>query len=134
MTRPLTANRNFQGEPAALHYGIVLKAVKQPAEAVQRFSEALKINSSVAETWNNRGAALNDLKRCEEAIAGIDKAIALSPGYDGAFHNKGKSLIAVGRGDKALIAFESSARHRYQALPKPGRASVLFERKEYQST
>ena len=46
------------------NYGIVLKALNRPFEALERLSQALTINASVAETWNNRGIIFHELKRC----------------------------------------------------------------------
>ena len=50
------AVQKYANSDATLYnYGIVLKALHRPAEALERFSEAIKINPSVAETWNIRG-------------------------------------------------------------------------------
>jgi protein O-GlcNAc transferase len=73
---------------------------------MQRFTEAISLNPSLAETWNNRGTTFNDLNRHEEAIADFDKAAALNPHYAEALHNKGKSLLALKRAEEALAAFD----------------------------
>ena len=70
--------------------------MKRPAEALEQFSQALRINAAIAETWNNRGTVFNDLKRYHEAIADFDKAISINPAYADAFCNKGKSLAEPG--------------------------------------
>ena len=77
------------------NHGIVLKGLKRPAEALEQFSQALRINAAMAETWNNRGTVFNDLKRYQEAIADFDKAISINPAYADAFCNKGKSLAEL---------------------------------------
>ncbi|MFZ3310225.1 MAG: tetratricopeptide repeat protein, partial [Xanthobacteraceae bacterium] len=54
------AVREYAHSDATLsNYGLVLTALKRPAEALGRFSQALKINPSSAETWNLRGRVLN---------------------------------------------------------------------------
>jgi predicted O-linked N-acetylglucosamine transferase (SPINDLY family) len=123
------------------NYGIVLKVLNRPAEAMQRFSEAVKLNPSVAETWNYRGATFGDLARHEEAIADFDKATALNPRYAEAFQNKGKSLLALARGDEALAAFDRALAinsalaeawlgrgHVFAQLQKYGDALAAYDR------
>ena len=88
------------------NYGIVLKALNRPIEALARFSEALKINASVAETWNNRGTVFHDLKRHREAIADFDQAISLNPNYPDAFFNKGNALADSKSYEQALAAYD----------------------------
>jgi tetratricopeptide (TPR) repeat protein len=60
---------NPRSDATLYNYGLVLKALKRPAEAIERFNAALAVNPAVAETWNNRGTAFNDLGRYDEAIA-----------------------------------------------------------------
>jgi predicted O-linked N-acetylglucosamine transferase (SPINDLY family) len=95
------------GSDATLYnYGIVLKALNRPAEALQRFTEALAINATAAETWNNRGTVLNDLKRHDEALEDFERAIGLNPRYAEALCNKGKSFAILKRFDEALSTFD----------------------------
>ena len=47
------------------NYGIVLKKLDRPTEALEAFSSAIAIKPSVPESWNNRGTVLNDLNRFE---------------------------------------------------------------------
>jgi predicted O-linked N-acetylglucosamine transferase (SPINDLY family) len=88
------------------NYGIILKALKRPQEALVQFGAALKINAEVAETWNNRGTVLNDLKRHKEAIADFDRAIARDPNYAAAFFNKGNALAELEMHAEALAAYD----------------------------
>jgi protein O-GlcNAc transferase len=88
--------------------GIVLRALNRPADALQRFTEALAINAAAAETWNSRGEVLNDLQRHTEAVADFDKAVSLNPRYAQALCNKGKSLVMLRRRDEASAAFEKA--------------------------
>ncbi len=47
-------SENPKSDVTLYNYGLILKALRRPAEALQRFSEALAINPAVPETWNNR--------------------------------------------------------------------------------
>ena len=38
-------------EATLYNYGVILKALKRPKEALGKFSQALQINASVADTW-----------------------------------------------------------------------------------
>src|SRR5262249_16573415 len=75
----LALEQSATSDATLYNYGIILKALKRPAEALERFNQALAINASVAETWNNRGTVLNELERYQEAISDFDKATSLSP-------------------------------------------------------
>jgi len=115
------------------NYGLILKAQKRPAEAVECFSQALNINPSVAETWNNRGTVFNDLRRYNEAIADFDRAIELNPQYAEAYFNKGKSLTLLKRLDEASAALDTALALK-PGLPEAwlGRGNVFLERKRYE--
>lgn len=103
------ALRENPGSDATLYnYGVVLKALKKPADAYDQFSRALAINPSAAATWNNRGAALNDLKRYDEAVNDFDRALSIDPRYAEAAYNKGKALVALVRYADARKAFEQA--------------------------
>ena len=44
------------------NYGIILKKLGRPREALEKFSIALRLKPDVSETWNNRGTVFNDLR------------------------------------------------------------------------
>src|ERR1700682_5352505 len=46
---------NSTSDATFYNYGIVLKALGRPDEALLRFGQAIAINPGNAETWNNRG-------------------------------------------------------------------------------
>jgi protein O-GlcNAc transferase len=75
---------------------------------LEQFTNALRLNSKEAETWNNRGTIYNDLKQYENAIGDFDQAISLSPGYAGAVANKGKSLSELKLYAEALTAYDKA--------------------------
>ena len=103
------AVRNGPPSDATLYnYGVALRFLRRPAEAVERFNAALALNSAVADTWNARGVALNDLRRHEDALKDFDRAIGLRKDYAEPFVNKGKALIALGRHDDAIASFDKA--------------------------
>src|SRR6516164_4516269 len=94
----------------ASHYnfGLILKRLNKPTQALQQFSEALRINPAVPDAWNSRGTVFNDLAQYKEAIFDFDQAILLNPDYSGALANKGKSLAALKRYDEAYAMYEKA--------------------------
>jgi hypothetical protein len=66
----------------------------------------LKVNSKNAPAFNNRGLALQELKRLDEALASYDKALALKPDFAEVFNNRGLALQELRRFDEALLSFE----------------------------
>jgi protein O-GlcNAc transferase len=90
------------------NYGIILRTLNRPQQALQQFTSALGLNAKAWETWNNRGTAYNDLQAYETALADFDQAISLNPAYADAAVNKGKSLVGLKRYDEALAAYEKA--------------------------
>jgi protein O-GlcNAc transferase len=90
------------------NYGIILRALNKPQQALQQFTSALGLNAKASETWNNRGTAYNDLQAYETALADFDQAISLNPAYADAVVSKGKSLVGLKRHDEALAAYEKA--------------------------
>ena len=68
-------------------------------EAVQQFTEALRIDPAMSLAYNGRGYARFRLKQYMEAIADFDQAIKLNPAYGNAYLNRGAAKKAAG--DKA---------------------------------
>ena len=88
------------------NYGIILRTLNRPQQALQQFTSALGLNAKAWETWNNRGTAYNDLQAYETALADFDQAISLNPASADAVVNKGKSLVGLKRYDEALAAYQ----------------------------
>ena len=61
-----------------------------------------------AETHNNRGNALRDLRRYAEALASYDQAIALRPDYAAAHSNRGNALRDLRRHEAALASYDTA--------------------------
>jgi tetratricopeptide (TPR) repeat protein len=64
---------------------------------LEYYDNALEIDPNHAATWNNKGAALNELGKYNEAIECFDKALEIEPKYANAWLNKGVALKAEGK-------------------------------------
>jgi tetratricopeptide (TPR) repeat protein len=69
--------------------GVVYSQRGNHAEAVRQIDAALKINPKTASALNNRGNALQELKRPDEALASYNWALALKPDFLATFNNRG---------------------------------------------
>ena len=75
-------------------------------EALAAYDRALAIDEKQAWVWNNKGNALNGLKRYEEALVAYDRALALDPNVANAWNNKGNALHNLKRYEEALAAYD----------------------------
>ena len=74
-------------------------------EAVAAYDRALAIQPD-AESFNNRGNALQNLNRPAEALASFDRALALDPRNIQALYKRGVMLTEMGRSDEALATYD----------------------------
>jgi len=85
--------------------GVIYAQRGSHVESVRQIDVALKINPKAAPAHNNRGIALQKLKRLDDALASYDKAIALKPDYAEAF-NRGLALRGLKRLEEALASYD----------------------------
>jgi tetratricopeptide (TPR) repeat protein len=76
----------------------------------QIFEQAIRLDPNNAYAYNNKSAALNELKRYEEALAACEQAIRLDPNYVYAYNNKGIALNGIKRYEEALAAYDQAIR------------------------
>src|SRR5215472_4882952 len=88
--------------------GVIYAQRGNHVESVRQIDLALKINPKAAYAHQNRGLALQELKRLDDALASYDKAIALKPDYAEAFNNRSLALRELKRFDEALVSFEQA--------------------------
>jgi protein O-GlcNAc transferase len=119
-------------DAAYYNFGLILKRLNKPTQALQQFNKALNLNPAVPETWNNRGTVFNDLRQYAEATVDFDRAISLKPSYSEAYANKGKSLAGLKRYDDAFIAYDKAlALKPNLAEAWLGRGTLLTELKRF---
>jgi predicted O-linked N-acetylglucosamine transferase (SPINDLY family) len=113
---------NATSDATFYNYGIVLKALGRPEQALERFSQAIALNPGNAESWNNRGTVFHELGDPTAAVSDFDRAISLDPKYPAAIFNKSRSLAKLRRYDAALAACD------HVLVLKPDMAEAWFGR------
>ena len=90
----------------------------------------LAIKPDYAETLNNRGNVLNELRRLDEALASYDRALAIRPDYADALNNRGNVLFELKRLDEALASHDKALALRPDyAAALDNRGNVLLKLK-----
>jgi len=98
--------------------GAALLELKQPAQALECFDQALTLKPGFVNALNNRGNALRALWRYAEAVAAYDAALAQRPDYAEAWYNRGLALHEIKDYAEAIKSYR-------QALAfKPGYADA----------
>ena len=90
--------------------------------AIDAYSKAVRLKPDLAEAYNNRGNAKDEVGRYEEAIADHDKAIWLISDYAEAYSNRGVAKRNLGRHEEAI------ADHDKAILLKPDFAAAYSNR------
>src|SRR5262249_4404381 len=83
-----------------------LSVMQRYAEAIANYDRALELNANDAETYYNRGLALQNMKQLQDAVASYDKAIALRPDYADAYHNRGNAFMDLRQFAPAVASFD----------------------------
>jgi tetratricopeptide (TPR) repeat protein len=94
------------------------------------YDRALAIKTNHAEALNNRGNALQDLKRFAEALASYDGALAIKPDYAEALNSRGIALRDLKRFAEALASYDRGTcqfglRPPVLGTRQPGRCRTL---------
>ncbi len=79
-------------------------------EALAAYEQAIRLDPNDAESYEDKGNALSDLKRFQEALAAYEQAIRLDPRKAAYYYSKGCALETLGRSQEALEAFEQAIR------------------------
>lgn len=84
------------------HYnlGMALSAEGKIDDAINHYSEAIRINPNYSEAFNNRGNAYVKLRQYQKAIDDFNKAIEIRPDNAEAYNNYGSAYLL--QGDKNL--------------------------------
>ncbi|NXW12040.1 TTC31 protein, partial [Fregetta grallaria] len=80
------------------------------AEAVQAFTEAVKLNPREHRLFGNRSYCYEKLRRYEEALRDAQVSLGLQPGWPKGFFRKGKALRGLQRYAEAASVFEELLR------------------------
>jgi tetratricopeptide (TPR) repeat protein len=86
--------------------GVIFHQRGEHVRAVRYIDAALAQNPDDVLALNNRGNALQALKRFEDALASYDRALALRPDFADAHSNRGNALQALQRSEDAVASFD----------------------------
>src|SRR6185437_15342587 len=70
------------------------------------YDKLLALSPHAAEAWNNRGGALQSLKRFDAALTSYERALILKPDYAEAHYHRGTVLQELKRADEALAGYD----------------------------
>jgi tetratricopeptide (TPR) repeat protein len=99
-------------KPAVAHYslGNAMLRKGRTSEAIDQFTEALRINPDYAEAHNNLGYALLVTGRTSAAIEQCKEALRIDPTYAHAHNNLGNALAQTGRASEAIDHYKQTLR------------------------
>ena len=83
---------------------------RDPEKCLLVYDRAIRLNPSLAEVYNNRGAAKDALRRYDDAITDFDQAIRLKPDYAKAYSNRGAAKAALGQYKDAITDYNEAIR------------------------
>ena len=92
------------------YLGIALAAAGSTSEAIEQFSQALKIQPNYAAAHNNLGLALVDSGKIEEALEHYREALRLTPDSASAYTNLGSALARLGKPEEAIEYHQKALR------------------------
>ena len=90
--------------------GVALANQHRYDEAIEHYSEALRIQPRSPKAWNNLGLSLVATHRMEEGINAYRNALHLEPAYAEAHNNLATALGQSGKMDEAVREFNESLR------------------------
>ncbi|MBT3295337.1 MAG: tetratricopeptide repeat protein [Verrucomicrobia bacterium] len=113
-------NVDHRPESYVAHCGLgqALQSHGRPAEAIEHYRRALRIEPKYAEAHYNWGLALTTVGRTQEAMACYQQALRLNPNHVNAHNNLGNALQALGRTREAIPHYRDALRL------KPGMAEA----------
>ena len=101
--------------------------------ALASYDRALAIRADDGVTLNNRGNALQALKRYDEALASYDRALSVLPDDAVVLNNRGVTLHELKRYDEALASYDQALAVRLDyAETLNNRGNALMELKRHE--
>ena len=100
--------KDYEIASVLFYQGLVSHNKGEYEEAIEKYDEAIELNSNYAEFYNNRGVAKNNLGQYLEAIADYNKVIELNPNDAMAYSNRGNAKDELGQHQEAIIDFNKA--------------------------
>ena len=85
--------------------GYLFQEKGKPGEAIPAYDESIRLKPDLAEAYNNRGNAKNNLGQHQAAIADYDESLRLKPDYATAYYNRGVASVGLDNKDAARRDF-----------------------------
>jgi superkiller protein 3 len=86
----------------SLNPGIAYRSLGDPTRTLADYRQALALDGTYRDAYNNLGLALSDLGEFTAAVQAYTQAIAIDPHDWHAYNNRGLALWALRRRDEAL--------------------------------
>lgn len=99
---------NFETPKPFFYRGLAAQEAGEHEDAIRHYSEAIRRESDVAESYNNRGNAKANLGFYEEAIDDHTKAIDLNPNLPQAYFNRGNAKYFLMRYEEAIADYNKA--------------------------
>ncbi|MBN1493947.1 MAG: tetratricopeptide repeat protein [Candidatus Omnitrophica bacterium] len=100
---------------SAFNKGLSYENNKEQLKAIDAYKQAIRLNPTVKEAYNNLGAIYADLGMYDKAIDEYKKAIEVDDTYSVAYFNLGMAYYALGRYPEAVTAFEKGGESSSQS-------------------
>jgi Tetratricopeptide repeat. len=85
-----------------------LASIEKPISSGEK---SIELNPQDAQTWYDRGNALEAMGRFQAAIESWEKAIELEPKFPEAWYNKGVALRKLGQLQEAIAAYNEALKN-----------------------
>ena len=102
--------------------GLTYQNRRNYEQAVEHYTEALRLNPQLAEAYNNRGNIYNSSGEHDLAIIDYNKAIALNSNHADTYHNRGLAYGEKGDFEFAIVDFTKAIQL------KPDDAAAYYNR------
>ena len=100
------------GIKATAHFecGKAYSAIQDFQNAIEQYSEAIKLNPEYTYAYTNRGIAKDILGQRERAIEDFDIAISIDPKNYKAYNGRASSKVDLDRNEEAITDFDAAIR------------------------
>jgi tetratricopeptide (TPR) repeat protein len=101
-----------QAQKSAAWYvlGIGYAEAGQPAQAIEAYQQALRINPEYADCWNNLGITYSKSGQTAKALEAYQQALRINPEFSKVWNNLGLTYSRAGQSTQAVEAYRQALR------------------------